>query len=312
MALLLAGCAAAGPPDSKGAEEEGALGDLQALAERLLEENPMILLSREYYPLQLPPDEIATLFSALKPETWEPMEFAYNGKPNVSRDGFSLYSDKGGSPAEIWVDYGTSTARATLYGSVSEATGFTPAYMSNEDVKETRKYTIPNDVLLALKGFDERVKMQYPYPRVTGFESLQAIVDEMIRDGEAEIWIPIPGENGGGAAPMITEDAESDFLSVLQPGDWVRNGGAKSIRGMSNPANGSDLAITRSFFESDFDIYFYAESNTAMVARIVYDTSVTWIGGPEIFEAQEYSLPPGTVDGLIDFYNGLKAAETAS
>ncbi|MDR2520265.1 MAG: hypothetical protein LBC69_04325 [Eubacteriaceae bacterium] len=111
MALLLAGCATAGLADSKGAEEEGAFGDLQALAERLLEENPMIRLSWEYYQLLLPADEISTLLAELKPETWEPMEFAYTGRQQESRDRFSLYSDKGGAPAEIWL-----TANLPLQG----------------------------------------------------------------------------------------------------------------------------------------------------------------------------------------------------
>jgi hypothetical protein len=308
MALLLAGCATAGLADSKGAEGEGALGDLQALAERLLEENPMIHLSREWYQLQLPPEEISTLLAELKPETWEPMEFAYDGMPEESRDGFSLYSEKGGAPAEIWLDYESSTARATLYTRPSEATGLRPAYMSNEFVKEARKYAVPNDVMLALKGFDERVKMQYPYPRVTSFGSLQAIVEEITRGSESWIWIPVPGENGGGPAPRITEATASDLMAALRLDEWAPIGGVEDISGEAKPQDGSNLAINRSSDESDFGIYFYAETDTAKIKRWIHDRSVTWTGGPEMREAQEYRLPKGTVDSLIDFHNGLKAA----
>jgi hypothetical protein len=305
ICVLLAGCATAGLADSKGAEGEGALGGLQALAERLLAENPMILLSREMQPLQLPADEIAALLAALKPETWEPMESAYSGIPDVSGIGFSIFSKEGGAPTEIRVNYDQSFATVTLYGSTAGKNDRISEYMANEDVREYRKYAIPKDTLLGLKSFGDRVKVAYPYPRVMNLGNLQAIVDEMIRDGEA--WI-----NTSGPGVHIIEASASDLMAALRLGDWIPKGGVKDISGMGNPANGSDLAITRSFFESDFDIYFYAETNTAMVAHIVYDLSVTWMGGPEIYEGQDYSLPPGTVDRMFDFLKALQAAEEAA
>ncbi|MDR2520264.1 MAG: hypothetical protein LBC69_04320 [Eubacteriaceae bacterium] len=146
--------------------------------------------------------------------------------------------------------------------------------MSNEYVKEARIYAIPNEVLLALINFDERVKMQYPYPRVTGFESLQATVGEITRGSESWIWVPVPGEIGGGPAPRITEATASDLMAALRLGEWAPIGGVKDIGGGADPAGGSGLAIARDRRESDFAIYFYAETSTAKAMRSVYDYSL--------------------------------------
>jgi hypothetical protein len=303
LAVLLAGCTNSAQAENKSVNQEGSFGNLQAVAERILNENPVMLLSREYYPVELPSDEATALLAAMAFDKWEVIDSNETGIPSVSSDGFSLYSSEGDTPIEIWVDYDSSTAKATLYSSVSKVMWPTPAYMSSDDIKESIKYAVPKEVLSSLKSFDERVKMLYPYPRVTSFDSLQAIAEELVHDhGEGGRLYKNTGE--AGSVVTISEATAGGLLSTLRLGEWVPKGEVQDIRSESSPTEGSDFEIGRGGLgESDFKIVFYSSSNTVKVLRTVFDTSVTWTGGPEIFEAREYSMPSGVMEDLQSFYD---------